>query len=178
LTFGAAVLVAAALAWGAWHAHTHAHVHVGINDVALKTPQLLWAPLKSGELVLRDAAGGALAHGHVTAPLGIVEFSDAAAGDCARFERQAAFDAAARAGWQSCYEGKSRWQATWAGDVASAGIRTGACVLDKVPVRARRSSDWWLWWVPLRHVGGTPYASYSFELLIDSAACTATSPAP
>jgi len=141
LISGAAALASAALAWGAWHAHTHAHVHVAVNDVALKTPQRLWAPLPSGEVALRDAAGRTLAHGRVTAPYGSIEFSDAAAGDCARFEREAPFDAAARAGWQSCYEGKSRWQATWASDVADARVSSDACVIDKVPVRMHHSSD-------------------------------------
>jgi hypothetical protein len=165
--------MAAVLGWGWWHAHTHASVRVVVNDLALKTPQRLWAELQSGELVLRDRGGRALAHGRVTKPYGIVEFSDAAAGDCGRFERQAPFDAAARAGWQSCYEGLSRWQAAWAADVASASVTAGACKLDQVPVRTRRDADWWLWWVPLPHVGGTPYAYFSFELFIDSARCAA-----
>jgi hypothetical protein len=162
--------MAAVLGWGWWHAHTHASVHVAVNDVALKTPHRLWAELRSGELVLRDRAGRALAHGRVTEPYGIVAFRDAAAGDCGRFERQ---DDAARAGWQTCYEGLSRWQAGWAAEVASASVTAGACVIDKVQVRTRRDSDWWLWWVPLPHVGGAPSAYYSFELFIDSAKCAA-----
>ncbi len=171
-------MVAAALGWGWWHARTHASVHVAINDVALKTSQLLWADLKSGTLVLHDKAGVALAHGRVTAPLGIVEFTDAAAGDCGRFERQTPNDAAARAGWQTCYEGLSRWQAGWAGAVATASVSTPPCNIAQVPVRVRRDSDWWLWWVPLPHVGGTPYAHYTFTLFIDSASCAAVSPVP
>ena len=173
-----AAALAAVLGWGWWHAQTHASVRVAVNDVALKTPQRLWADLESGSLVLRDGAGRALAHGRVTAPHRSVELVDAAAGDCARFERQAPFDDAARAGWQRCYEGLSRWQAGWAPDVATASVTAGACNIGLVPVQVRRDSDWWLWWVPLLHVGGTPYAHYSFELFIDSAKCIAVSLAP
>ncbi len=39
-------------------------------------------------------------------------------------------------------------------------------------------NDWWLWWLPLPHVGGTPYANYSFQIFIDSANCVAVSPDP
>ena len=166
------------LGWGWWHAQTHASVHVAINDVALKTRQRLWAELKSGELVLRDATGRALAHGRITGPYGIVEFTDAAAGDCGRFERQVPYDAAARAGWQSCFESLSRWQAGWARQVVTASVAAGTCKIDVVPVEAGRSDEWWLWWVPLPHVGGTPYTTYSMRIFIDSAKCVAVSPAP
>ena len=166
------------LGWGWWHARTHANVHVAVNDVALRTPRQLWDQLKSGEFVLRDSAGRALAHGRLTGPYGTVNFTDAAAGDCGRFQRQAPYDDAARAGWQACFEGLSRWQAGWTAEVASAAVTAGACRIDKVPVRTRRYDDWWLWWVPLPHVGGRPYASYSLEIFIDSAKCAAASPGP
>jgi len=174
----AAATAAAVLGWGWWHARTHASVQVAINDVALKTPQRLWAELTSGELVLRDAAGRALAQARITAPDGNVEFSDAAAGDCGRFERQVPYDAAARSGWQRCFESLSRWQAGWAKHVATASITAGTCRIAAVPVEAGRSDDWWLWWVPLPHVGGKPYTTYSMRLFIDSAKCVAVSPAP
>jgi hypothetical protein len=174
----ALILVAAVLGWGWWHSHTHADVHLAINDVALKTARQRWAPLESGALVLRDEGGRALAHGSLTAPHRIVEFSDDAAGDCGRFERQVPQDAAARAGWRACYEGRSRWQARWAGKVAYASISTGTCTIEKVPVRTRRYDDWWLWWVPLPHVGGMSSAYYAYELFVDSAACSAVTPAP
>ncbi len=166
------------LGWGWWHAHTHASVHVAVNDIALQTPQRRWAALDAGELVLRDASGRALAHGRISAPYGSVDFTDAAAGNCARFERQAPYDAAARAGWQACFESLSRWQAGWAREVTSASLSTGACRIDRLPVQVRRSADWWLWWVPLPHVGGTPYTNFSLELFIDSAKCAAASPGP
>ena len=139
-----AAALAAVLGWGWWHAHTHASVRVAVNDLALKTPQRLWAELRSGELVLRDRGGRALAQGRLAGPYAIVEFTDAAAGDCGRFERQTPYDPAARAGWQACFEGLSRWQATWASEVASASVMTTGCRIDVVPVRARRDDDWWL----------------------------------
>jgi len=171
-------VVAAVLGWGWWQAQIHADVHVAINDVALKTPNLRWAALESGMLVLRDADGRALAHGVVTGPQHLLEFDDAAAGDCGRFERQAPFDAAARRGWQACYEGRARWQASWAGKVALASVTSGRCSIDKVPVKTRRYDDWWLWWVPLPHVGGSTSAYYAFELYVDSATCSAVNPGP
>jgi hypothetical protein len=172
-------LAAAVLGWGWWHAQTHASVHVAVNDVGQTTPSSRWAALKVGDLVLRDRTGRALAHSRATAPQGIFEFTDAAAGDCGRFARQAPYDSAARSGWQNCFAVLSRWQARWAGDVVSANVTTGTCHIANVPVGTRRDTDWWLWWVPLPHVGGTPYTHYTFELFIDSTTCAAAvSPAP
>jgi hypothetical protein len=174
----ALAVVAAVLGWGWWQAQTHADVAVNIGDIALKTPQQRWAALQSGTVVLRDHRGQALAHSRVTAPNGSLEFSDAAAGDCGRFERQSPYDAAARGGWQACYEARSRWQAGWADKVAFASVGTGNCNISEVPVQARRYDNWWLWWVPLPHVGGAPTAYYAFNLYVDSAACAAVSPGP
>jgi hypothetical protein len=178
LILAATALAAALLAWGWWHAHTHASVHVAVNDVALKTPQRRWAGLTAGELALHDRSAHALARGRVREPLGIVDFTDAAAGNCERFEGGTPHDNAQHTGWATCFEGRSRWQAGWVREVATATVTTAACRIDGVPVRSRVDNDWWLWWVPLPHVGGTPYANYSFEILIDSANCVAVSPDP
>ena len=172
------LLAAAVLGWGWWQARTHADVRVAVNDVALKTGNLRWAALEPGTFVLRDAAGQALAHGVVTGPQHGIEFSDDAAGNCARFEGQAPFDAAMRERWHACYQQRARWQAGWVGQVVSASLATGACTLDQLPVQTRRYDDWWLWWVPLPHIGGSASASYTFEIYVDSAACKAFSPGP
>jgi len=170
---------AAVLGWGWWQTQTHVDVHVAINDVALKTPSRRGGALESGTLVLRDERGQALAHAGVTGPKHLLEFNDAAAGDCGCFERQAPSDAAARAQWQACYAGRARWQAGWAGKAVSASVTSGRCQIDQVPVNARRYEDWWLWWVPpLSHVGGSACGYYAFELYVDSAACAAVNPGP
>lgn len=169
---------AALLGWGWWHAHTHATVDLAVNDLALRTPHQGSGPLTSGELVLRDAAGQALAHGRLSEPYGVVVFTDSAAGDCDGLQSQATTSQAGRDAWQHCFAARSRWQAQWAARVAQASVATGRCDIGAVAVRAYRNVDWWLWWVPLPHVGGTPYTSYSFRLRIDSARCAPASPDP
>jgi hypothetical protein len=173
----ALAVAAAVFGWGWWQAQTHADVHVAVNDLALKTPNLRWGALRSGTLVLHDAGGQALAHAYVAGEH-LIKFSDAPASECDRYERQAPFDAAAREGWSRCYAARSAWQAGWAGKVAFASVDTGRCTIGKAPVQARRYDDWWLWWVPLPHVGGSASAYYAFEVFIDSAACAAVSPGP
>jgi hypothetical protein len=50
----------------------------------------------------------------------------------------------------------------------------GSCQLREVPVTVRMSNDeWWLWWVPLPHVGGLPRQYFELAVAIDSRACTA-----
>ncbi len=31
--------------------------------------------------------------------------------------------------------------------------------------------DWWLWWIPLPHIGGSPYTYFKLTLWIDSGNC-------
>jgi hypothetical protein len=38
-----------------------------------------------------------------------------------------------------------------------------------VPVSVREyADDWWLWWVPLPHLGGPPYTNLELTVNLDS----------
>ena len=63
--------------------------------------------------------------------------------------------------------------ARWAPQVRDARVAVAGCTVERVTVRRRSSSDWWLWWVPLPHVGGTPLGYHTLELHLDSARCVA-----
>jgi hypothetical protein len=161
-------LVAVVLGWGAWHARTHASVTLRVLDHAGRTPSVLWAESKDAALVLRDAAGRTLAEASLQAPHGLPAFTGpAGAVDCH------AQESAGGAAWRDCFEAQSRWIASWTPRLATARVQIGACVIEAVPVERRVYSDWWLWWVPLPHVGGTPISYHSIGLHVDSAHCVA-----
>jgi hypothetical protein len=75
--------------------------------------------------------------------------------------------------WQRCSAAQSQWMARWAPQVRDARVAVAGCTVERVTVRRRSSSDWWLWWVPLPHVGGTPLGYHTLELHLDSARCVA-----
>ncbi|HSW05387.1 hypothetical protein, partial [Aquabacterium sp.] len=60
----------------------------------------------------------------------------------------------------------------WAPRVRRADVRVGACEIKALPVRVHSSNtEWWLWWVPLPHVGGKPRQYFEFVVAVDSRAC-------
>lgn len=172
------MLAILALGWGYWHTLTHATVNVALNDVALKNDRQAYGQIKDAEIVLLDADGDALARGRAREPYGVVWFAHPQVGDCSRFEREATVDDAARRAWSDCFEAQSQWLAQWMHNARYASLTFGRCSIEKVPVQTvRNAGDWYLWWVPLPHVGGKPYTYYGLTLMVDGANCRAAGPA-
>jgi hypothetical protein len=146
-------------------------VGLNVHDHAARTPNRLWADVTDGRVAFVDGAGRVVAEAALEPPQGLPRWIGPAgeAVDCRpQLERQA---------WQHCFAAQSRWMARWAPAVVAARVTLARCTVDRVPVQRRTSSDWWLWWVPLPHVGGTPSAYHALELHLDSARCAvATAP--
>lgn len=169
-----ALVVAAALGWGYWHAVTHASLHVSVHDVALKTDRQRYGHVTDAEIVFLDGGGDELARGGVHPPIGVFAIRHPQVGDCREFENAAASGAPARDAWRQCFQTISRWLVTWVEAAHRATVTLGSCRIVDVPVSLHVYRDgWWSWWVPLPHVGGKPYTLYSLALTIDSAHCIA-----
>lgn len=168
---GAAALAAAVLGYGAWQAHRRADVWLLVNDHAGRTPQRLWSELTDAQVSIRDAAGREIAQATLEPPQGLPRWIGPGA-QAVHCDPHLARDA-----WQRCWPAQAAWMARWAPLAHHARVSVGRCVVDPVPVQRRVHSDWWLWWVPLPHVGGTPITHYTLALHLDSAACApATAP--
>jgi hypothetical protein len=160
-----AALAVAVLGWGAWRANTHASVWLDVNDHAGRTPNRLWFRVTEGRVAFRDPSGRLLAEAALEPPQGLPRWTgpEGEAVDC---RPQLDTDA-----WRICFERQSRWTARWAPRAHDARVTVGGCIVDRVPVQRRSSTDWWLWWVPLPHVGGTPSGYHTLDLHLDSARC-------
>jgi hypothetical protein len=65
-----------------------------------------------------------------------------------------------------------RWQAEWAPKVGAMDIRFADCDVKKIPLTLRMSrDDWWLWWVPLPHIGGDPMTQFSSTVSVYPETC-------
>ena len=170
-------LIVGVLGWGYWHATTHADVNVNVNDVALKNDRQLYGEVSAADLELRDAGGARLARARIDRTQHVVSIPHPTLGDC-RAEEQALPGAEGLAAWRRCYRAKSRWLAAWALRVRSARVELGGCTIASAPVSVEVFRDaWWLWWVPLPHVGGPPSTYVTLAVWVDSANCrAATSP--
>ena len=167
-----ALVIAAALGWGYWHAVTHASLNVSIHDVALKTDRQRYGHVTDAEIIFLDDAGNELARGGVHPPIGVFAIRHPQAGDCREYEIWTGSDAQAREAWRQCFQTISRWLVMWVEAAHRATVTVGSCRIADVPVSLQVYRDgWWLWWAPLPHVGGNPYTLYSLALTIDSAHC-------
>ena len=55
-----------------------------------------------------------------------------------------------------------------------ADVKFAQCELKGVPAISQKSNgDWWLWWVPLPHIGGKPLTYYSMFIHVDGINCAA-----
>jgi hypothetical protein len=167
----AVVLTALVPLWGYWYSVHHADLNLRVDDYALKSPTQLYGVPHDVSLVLRDASNAQLAVAKSVEPLGyfLAVHPDAGIGNCQHRKDD----------YSKCYEQYSAWSATWAHLVRSADVTVGSCEVRAVPVTVYRSnSEWPLWWVPLRHIGGLPRQYLELIMAVDSRSCVAATGRP
>jgi hypothetical protein len=162
-----AALIGGVLGYGFWHQRTHATLSISVRDAS--QPRA-YRTLPQVRLRLLDAHGRELAQAG-SGDDGIVALTAPQEFSCRAIERRASASAEARAAWQRCFDAQSRFIAVWIERLDATDVAVGRCRL-RAKLRVDRSGDdWWLWWVPLPHVGGTPYRHYSVNLTVDEADC-------
>jgi len=166
------VVATAVLGWGYWHAQTHATLGLHVRDYGLATEKRLYATPQDVELRLLDASGAELAQASSVEPWGYILAidPDPRIGNCEQRK-------GSQADFSKCFAAYTAWVSGWAGQVRSAAVEVGGCRIGDLPVKAYTSSgDWWLWWVPHPHIGGTPRRYYGFSVNIDSVLCRESLP--
>ena len=164
------------LGWGYWHMITHATLNLALHDVSLKTDRQAYGQILNADLVFMNADGTVLAAGRMREPYGGLSFTDPGIDDCSRYERDASHNADAQRSWQRCFEAMSRWLTTWVRRVSYANVTMKDCRIERLPVLLEEYPDsWWIWWVPLPHIGGKPYTYFNLTLWVDELHCRAAS---
>ena len=174
IVFTLVTFAALILGYGYHHAATHGWAHSSLMDTSVKP---YGGNARGAELRLLDGNGKFLADAKSDHKLGVVRLIHPEAGDCAAAEQSASVSAKARDQWRNCFETLSTWLVTWAGQIRSADVKFANCDLKAIPVVVHESRpDWWLWWVPLPHIGGEPLTYFSLSINIDGANCGADWP--
>lgn len=165
----AAAVFAATLAWGYWYSATHASLNIRVEDYGQQTDRQLFGRPHGVKVEFFGADGRFLASAHSVEPAGYIlaVHPDPAIGDCSAYQNS-------REKFAACYAQYSAWASTWASEVQTAAISTGGCSLRGLPVNVYTSNEeWWLWWVPLPHIGGTPRRYFDLAVKVDAKACSA-----
>ena len=157
------------LGYGYWHAKNHGTLNVSMYDFS---DGQSFSLLKDTEIVFVDEDSKVLAAGKSDSRYGTVYLSHPETGSCYEAEYQANRSKNAMNAWQICFRQHSTWLIEWVRRVRFVDIQVKDCSLKKIPVRIREyDGDWWMWWVPLPHVGGKPYTYFSLTIRLDPLAC-------
>jgi len=163
------VVVSAILGYGYWHAKTHGALNVSMYDLSAKQT---FALLKDASVVMMDESGAVLATGTSDSRFGTVYLSHPEAGSCYEAERQAFHSSEGMDTWQTCFRQQATWVMQWVRQVRYVDVHWQDCSLAHVPVSVEEySADWWMWWVPLPHIGGKPYTYFGLTIRLDPIAC-------
>lgn len=157
------------LAWGYWHSATHASMNLRVEDYGLQTDHQLYGTPHGVTLTFYGVADEFLASAHTIEPAGYVLaiHPDPSIGDCSQYQNS-------QREYAHCFTLHSSWASHWAPRVRAATANIGACVFHKLPVSVYSSNaEWWLWWVPLPHVGGVPRRYFELVVKVNTKSCTA-----
>lgn len=166
----AIIVMGCILGYGYWHSVTHASFYIHLDFKKADRQQTKTIP--KTEVLFLDSAGRVLASGISDEQYSFVHLIHPEVGDCHRLEKLAFSSKEARESWQACFEQLSTWIPEWVGKVRQVEIKTQGCMVKKLPVTVSKyNSDWYLWWVPLPHIGGKPYTYYSLSITVEEYNC-------
>ena len=165
-----AVLVIGVLGYGYYHHRTHGSVSVYLND---PTNQASPRRIYMDEFAFLDADGNTLARAKTDDRSGVIRLIHPIVGDCVSEERRSMVAPDGRQRWQACFQQQSTWLMSWIRRTRYLSITLESCPTRRLPITVSESGDtWWLWWLPLPHIGGKPYTHFHLSLTVDRAACS------
>jgi hypothetical protein len=154
-------IAAGVLGYGWWHAATHATFYLALTDAATREK---FGQVKDAQLLFLDESGKVLARGKTDGKHGVVWVSHPKAGYCGPDLPQADY--------APCFRAHSEWLPSWVPQARAISIVTPRYRIERAPIRFSASRDSaWTWWIPLPHVGGTPYTNFNAFLQIDGGTC-------
>jgi hypothetical protein len=168
------VAVVGVLGYGYWFGATHGALMIYAVDTSDREHHKDLTPVT---VTFLDTGGRALAEARTIPPYGTIFVTAPPEYACYEIEQRAPFDEEARKQWTECFERQSRWLPTWIRSAAAVNLQSGSCRVQRLPISVAEYPDtWYLWWVPLRHVGGRPYTSFGVNIRVDrSARCPGSS---
>jgi hypothetical protein len=168
----ALLIVIGVLAYGYWFGVTHGSLYITVMDVSDREHPRDTRPV---QLLFQDSTGKVLAQATASESGDPISVIFPAMYSCREIEKRSISSPEAREDWATCFERQSRWLPKWVWNATFVEIRSSSCTIYRMPVSVSEHPDtWWLWWVPLRHIGGRPYTSFSFLILYNRTSCAWT----
>jgi hypothetical protein len=158
-------IAAGVLGYGYWHTENHATFYMSVTE---RTPAGRYGQVLNAQLEFLDGKGVSLARGKTDGKFGVVWVAHPVAGYCGPDLSKEAY--------RSCFDAHSVWLRSWVPLVRQVSLAFDNCRIERVPLQFSANRDsMWTWWIPLPHVGGTPYTYYSAHLEVEGRTCSVTS---
>ena len=165
----AVLIVSGVLAYGYRFGVTHGSLYITVMDISDREHPREARPV---QLLFRDSTGKVLAQAAAAETGDPVSVTSPQIYSCRDIEKRAISSPDTTRDWATCFERQSRWLPSWIRNATFVEIRSNSCTILEMPVSVSEHPDtWWLWWVPLRHIGGKPYTSFSFLIRFNRTSC-------
>ncbi len=152
---------AGAMAYGWWHRSTHATLEV---QLVFNARGGAANRLRNGQLEFLDGDSKVLARATIDSRRGVVWLAHPERGQCG--------PDLTRGAYLDCFRAHSEWIPQWIEHARRANVRLDGCTIPDAPVTLyTRRDNLLLWWMPLPHVGGKPYARHIATVTANQRQC-------
>ncbi|TNF95900.1 MAG: hypothetical protein EP297_11340 [Gammaproteobacteria bacterium] len=164
-----AIIIIMLLGYGYWQVNARGWFHAFLRDTSDND---LPGRIYNAQIKFMDKESKVLANAKTDNRHGAVYLSHPTEGYCVLEASQQPMVGTNKEKWKKCHEMQSRWVMQWANKVHSMEIVTDQCHYLITPITLRKNlDDWWLWWIPHPHIGGTPYTSFDVSIMLDNKRC-------
>lgn len=166
------IIFGGVLGYGWWQASTHASFHGNFRLLNQDGSGTQAPVMPSAQVRFLGAGAKLLAEGVNDELHNYIHLIHPEEGDCHDLERAATVSSDGRSAWQTCYEKLSEWTSTWIRELRQVAVTFGDCEFPIMPAEATEYyTDWYLWWVPLPHAGGSLSRHYKLRIAVDLESC-------
>ncbi len=156
------------LTYGYWHSVTHGSVNIDLAYKASNIKKLELLPL--AEVAFMNGTGKILAKGISDEKSGYIQLISPDNINCNKIIKP--YSKEGRKLWKDCFNKQAVWIPKWINHVSQVKVKHKNCISKNIPVViSEHNTEWFLWWVPLPHVGGIPYSYFRASIIIEENDC-------
>lgn len=149
------------MGYGWWHRTAHATLEV---QLVFNARGGTANRLRNGQITFLDGESRELARATIDTRRGVVWLAHPERGQCG--------PDLARGAYLDCFRAHSEWIPLWIEQARRANVALEGCTIADAPVTLfTRRDNLFLWWVPLPHVGGRPYARHIATVTANQRQC-------
>ena len=156
------------LTYGYWHSVTYGSANIDLSYKVSDIKKMGLLPL--AKVIFLDAEGKTLAEGVSDEKFGYVQLINPDGINCNAISKP--YSKEGKRLWKECFNKQAIWIPKWIKRVSQVQVKHKNCESKNIPVIiSEYNTEWLLWWVPLPHVGGSPYSYFTASIIVEENNC-------